>query len=164
MSIIVSVLIQRKSLRSKDKYVALCRDVGIVPQSYLSENGKAFTSKQFASELSQLFQTSRLSGVGARHHNGKAENTMKRIMAIARTMMIHCAIHWPEAADASLWPMAVSHAVYIQNHVPKESNGLAPVDIFTKTRCPTRRLLDLHVWGSPTYVLDKVISDGKNLP
>ena len=79
-------------------------------------------------------------------------------------MMIHSAIHWPDVADSSLWPLAVEYAVYLHNHVPQVSTGLAPNDVFTKTRNPTRRLLDLRVWGSPTYVLDKVIADGKKLP
>ena len=153
-----------ESVQSKNKYEAYCRDVGVVPQSYLSDNGRAFTSQEFSSELTRLSQSSHFAGVGAHHSNGKAENTIKRIMAIARTMMIHSAIHWPDAADASLWPMAVSYAVHIHNHVPQDSNGLSPIDVFTKTRNPTRRLLDLYVWGSPTYVLDKVIADGKKLP
>ena len=152
------------SILSKEKYEAMCRDVGVAPQSYLSDNGKPFTSKEFAASLSNLHQQSSFSGVGAHHSNGKAENTIKRIMAIARTMMIHSAIHWPSVADSSLWPLAVEYAVYLHNHVPHVSNGLAPVDIFTRTRNPTRRLLDLHVWGSPTYVIDKVIADGKKLP
>ena len=152
------------SILSKEKYEATCRDVGVIPQAYLSDNGRAFTSKEFSFALSNLHQSSSFSGVGAHHSNGKAENTIKRIMAIARTMMIHSAIHWPDVADSSLWPLAVEYAVYLHNHVPQVSTGLAPNDVFTKTRNPTRRLLDLRVWGSPTYVLDKVIADGKKLP
>ena len=89
-----------ESLASKNKFEAACRDVGVVPQSYLTDNGKAFTSKEFSSSLSQFQQTSSFAGVGAHHHNGKAENTIRRIMAVARTMMIHSAIHWPEVADS----------------------------------------------------------------
>ena len=34
------------SILSKEKYEAMCRDVGVlVPQSYLSDNRKPFTSK-----------------------------------------------------------------------------------------------------------------------
>ena len=153
-----------ESLRSKDKYESFCRDVGVVPQSYLTDNGSAFTSKAFTDSLANFHQTSSYSGVGAHHSNGKAENSIKRIMAIARTMMIHSAIHWPDVADSTLWPLAVEYATYLHNHVPQTSNGLSPIDTFTRTRHPTRRLLDLRVWGSPTYVLNKVISDGKKLP
>ena len=153
-----------ESLRSKENYEGMCREFGVVPQGYLTDNGRAFTSHEFTASLSSLHHSSSLSGVGAHHSNGKAENTIKRIMAIARTMMIHSAIHWPDVADSSLWPLAVKYATHLHNHVPHESNGLAPIDIFSRTRSPTRRLLDLHVWGSPTYVLDKVIADGKKIP
>jgi hypothetical protein len=85
-------------------------------------------------------------------------------MSISRTMMLHSAIHWPDVADAALWPMAVAHATYIWNHVPNENTGLSPSDIFTKTRWPNKRYHDLHVWGCPVYVLDKKISDGQKLP
>ena len=71
------------SVLSKDKYESACRDVGVTPQSYLSDNGRAFTSKEFSSALSILHQSSSFSGVGAHHSNGKAEITIKRIMAIA---------------------------------------------------------------------------------
>ena len=153
-----------ESLRGKEKYESFCRDIGVVPQSYLTDNGKAFTSKAFEESLADFHQTSTYSGVGAHHSNGKAENTIKRITATARTMMIHSAIHWPDVADSTLWPLAVEYAVYLHNHVPQLSSDLAPIDTFTRTRHPTRRLLDLRVWGSPTYVLNKVIADGKKLP
>ena len=38
------------------------------------------------------------------------------------------------------------------------------MDVFTGTREPLRCLHDLHVFGSPTYLLDKRIADGKQLP
>ena len=60
--------------------------------------------------------------------------------------------------------MAVSHAVFLHNHVPDPSSGLSPSDVFTKTRWPQKRFHDLHVFQSPVYVLDKTIQDGKKIP
>ena len=85
-------------------------------------------------------------------------------MSVARTMMLHAAIHWPEMADPSQWPMAVLHAVFLYNHAPALGTGLSPHDLFTRTRWPQRKFHDLHVWGCPVYVLDKKISDGMKLP
>ena len=79
-------------------------------------------------------------------------------------MMIHAAIHWPDMADATQWPMAVSHAVFLYNHMPSLETGLAPIDIFTKTRWEQRHFQDLHVWGCPVYVLDPALSNGKKIP
>ena len=85
-------------------------------------------------------------------------------MAIPQTMILHAAIHWPAIADASLWPLAINHAVFLVNHVPDPRTGLCPADVFTKTRWEQRKLNNLHAWGCPVYVLDKMISDGKKLP
>ena len=85
-------------------------------------------------------------------------------MSIARTMMLHAAIHWPDMADLSLWPMAVQHAGSLHNHVPSPSTGLCPHDLFFKTQWSQAKFHDLHVWGCPVYVLDKTLSDGKKLP
>ena len=85
-------------------------------------------------------------------------------MSIARTMMLHSAIHWPDVADATVWPMAVAHAAYLHNHMPNMETGLAPVDVFTKSRWQQHKFHDLHVWGCPVYVLDKSMADGRKLP
>jgi hypothetical protein len=61
-------------------------------------------------------------------------------------------MHCKDGIDASLWPMAVNHAIHIYNNAPNK--GFTPEDIFTGSTVPRHRLLDLHVWGSPVYVLD----------
>ena len=142
----------------------MCRDHGVIPQSYLSDNGKAFTSAGFTAYLSQFKQVMKFAGVGAHHHNGNAERAIQTIMSIARTIMLHSAIHWPDVADPMLWPMAVQHAVFLHNHVPNDTIGLSPSDVFTRIRWPQRKLHDLHVWGCPVYVLEKAMADGQKLP
>ena len=57
------------TLKGKTDFEAKCRDFGILPQKYLSDNGGAFTSKDFAEHLSIFNQTIRYAGVGAHHHN-----------------------------------------------------------------------------------------------
>lgn len=152
------------TLESKHKYEAMARDVGVVPQTYLADNGTSFTSAAFTEKLRDFQQTIRFAGAGAHHHNGRAERAIRTIMSIARTMMLHAGIHWGDMADLSLWPMAVQHAVYVYNRVPDPSTGMCPLDLFTNMRWPQAKLHDLHVWGCPVYVLDKAISDGKKLP
>jgi hypothetical protein len=50
-------------------------------------------------------------------------------MAIARTMMLHLAIHWPDVAGPTFKPLAVKHAVFLVNHMPDPKIGLFPSDI-----------------------------------
>ena len=130
----------------------------------MSDNATAFTSKGFTENLKEHRQIISFAGAGAHHHNGHAERSIRTIMSIARTMMLHSAIHWPDQADATLWPMAVTHAVFLWNHIPDLKTGLSPSDLFTKSRWPQQRFHDLHVWGCPVYVLNKTISDGKKIP
>jgi hypothetical protein len=153
-----------ETLRAKGAYERMCRDYGVVPQSFVSDNGSAFTSHAFAQRLAQFEQVIHFAGAGAHHQNGNAERAIQTIMSISRTMMLHQAIHWPDVADATLWPMAVAHAVYLYNHVPNPTTGLSSHDLFTKTRWEQSKFHDLHVWGCPVYVLEKTISDGKKLP
>jgi hypothetical protein len=96
-----------ETLKAKERYEQLCRSHGIVPQEFLADNSKVFTSSEFSENLATFKQVMNFAGVGAHHHNGVAERNIRTIMAIARTMMLHSAIHWPSVADATLWPLAV---------------------------------------------------------
>ena len=79
-------------------------------------------------------------------------------------MMLHASIRWPDAADPSLWPMAVDYAIHVYNHMPNHLSGQSPLDIFSSTLVPRHGLKDLHVWGCPCYVLDPKLQNGQKLP
>eukprot|EP00972_Heterocapsa_arctica_P090855 13406223-Heterocapsa_arctica.AAC.1 len=75
------------------EYEKHCRDTGVIPQKFISDNGTSFASKEFSEHLSSFYQISRFAGVGAHHHNAIAKRAIRTIMSIARTMMIHAGIH-----------------------------------------------------------------------
>ena len=136
----------------------------MTPQEHLTDNGSAFTSGGFTQHLAKFSQVIRFAGAGAHHANGVAERAMQTVMSVARAMMLHAATHWPDVADATLWPMAVAHAVFLFNHVPQTTTGLSPHDVFSRTHWPQHKFHDLHVWGCPVCVLEKALVDGKKLP
>ena len=61
-------------------------------------------------------------------------------------------------------PSQSSTLSFLVNHMPDPRTGLSPSDVFAKTRWEQSKFADVHVWGCPVYVLDKMISDGKKLP
>ena len=75
---------------------------GVIPQFCLSDNAaKRFTAKEFTERLTLFDQIIRFAGVGAHHHNINAECSIRTIMSIACTMILHhSTIHWPEVADS----------------------------------------------------------------
>ena len=153
-----------ETLQAKDRFEAMALDFGVIPQTYLSDNGAAFTSNEFSAKMKEFEQVSKFAGAGAHHHNGVAERNIRTIISIARTMMIHSAMHWPEVSDVELWPMAVKHAVHVFNRMPSVETGICPLDKFTRQRFQQNKLHDLHVWGCPVYVLDKRTADGIKIP
>ncbi len=58
---------------------------------------------------------------------------------------------------------AYSCALFPVIQMPDSWTGLSPSDVFTKIRWEQRKMAEIHVWGCPVYVLDKMISDGKKL-
>ena len=159
-----SSLTAQETIQAVKRYEAKAYDKGIIVQEYQSDNGTAFISQEFRQHLLDKGQTSRFSGAGSHHQNGRAERGIRTIRSMARTMMLHSAIHWLDVADATLWPMAVNLAVYIYNHVPNRETGLATLDLWSKTRTRTADLMDLHVFGCPIYALKKSLADGKLIP
>ena len=152
-----------ETLAAVEAFERLARDSGVIPQAYQTDGGSAFTSRGFLAHLAKFAQTVRRSGSGSHHQNGRAERAIQTIMALARTMMLHAAIHWPTVSDPTLWPMAVAHAVWLWNHLPHPETGLSPHDIWSRTRWPLRELHNAHVFGCPTYVLQKKLSDGHKI-
>ena len=77
-------------------------------------------------ELLKNDQTISLSGVGAAHQNGVAERTIKTVVSMACTMMLHAAMKSPEGTiTTKLWPMAMDHASWIYNRIPKTDTSLS---------------------------------------
>ena len=153
-----------ETMKAKENFESMALDYGVIPQTYLSDNGGAFTSHEFAAKMKEYEQVSKLAATGAHHHNGVAERNIRTIITIARTMMMHAAVHWPEVSDVELWPMAVMHGVHVFNRVPSIDTGICPLDKFTRQRYQQGKLHDLHVWGCPVYVLDKRTHDGFKIP
>jgi hypothetical protein len=85
-------------------------------------------------------------------------------MSIAWTMMLHSAVYWPDVADAMIWPITVTHSIFLHNHAPNLVASLCSSDAFSRSRWEQSTYHDLHVWGSPVYVLEKAVADGKKLP
>jgi hypothetical protein len=72
-----------ETLKAKQQFELICRDYGVVPQQYQSDNGKPFKSQGFTESLSTFQRIIRFAGVGAHHHNGCAERNIQSVMSIA---------------------------------------------------------------------------------
>jgi hypothetical protein len=136
---------------------------GVRIQTYQSDNG-TFTAQAFIDELNTQEKSITSSGSGAQHQNGVAERAIKTVSESARTMMLHCALRWPDSCDPSLWPMAMQYAADIYNELPRLQGNYSPEEIFAQTKSSHSRLLNAHTWGCPTYVLEPKLRDGGKLP
>ena len=138
-------------------------EIGVFIHGYNTDNG-VYTAKTLIDKLHSNNQLLRLSGVGAHHQNGVAENAIKNISRKARIYMFHAALRWPQKFDKSLWPLAMSHAVHLHNHTPRQHDGLAPVEIWTRSKSTHSQLTNAHPWGVPAYVLNPRLQDGFKIP
>ena len=83
-------------------------------------------------------------------------------------MLLHGAKRNPEGTiTTELCPMAMDHAVWIYNRIPKFDTGLSPLQHWTQSTFEDTKttLSNLHVWGCPTYVLEpKLQKPGVKIP
>jgi hypothetical protein len=102
---------------------------GIDIKKYHTYNS-SFASTAWKEHLHVMQQTQCLSGVGAHHQNAITECAIQTVTTIARAMLLHLKVHWPNEYDMRLWPFALQYAAGLYNYTPK-SNNLAPIEIFT---------------------------------
>lgn len=74
----------------------------------------------------------------------------------ARAMLLHAALHWKDGVSSFLLPMAVQYEAYQYNHLPN-----TPADLFTGSTFPCHKLLQMHTWECPVYVLDPKLQQAK---
>ena len=151
-----------ETIRAKQSFESMAFEHGVVVQSYLTDSG-AFKANAFVQQIRDHGQQIRYCGTNAHHQNGVAERSIRTVSNMARAMLLHSAAHWKAGVDSSLWPMAVTYAVYIYNNTPNAQN-LCPADLFTGSTVPRHRLRDLHTWGCPVYILDPSLQAGQKLP
>ena len=51
-----------ETLKAKEGFELMCRDVGVIPQGYLSDNGSSFTAAEYTKQLRQFEQVTRFAG------------------------------------------------------------------------------------------------------
>ena len=151
-----------KSIRAKQAFESMALQSGVVVDTYLTDSG-AFKANTFVRHIREREQRIQYCGANAHHKNGVAERAVRSVSNMARTLLLHASTHWQGGLDSSYWPMAVTYATYLYNHLPT-AQGLCPADIFTGSTVPRHRLKDIHVWGCPVYVLDPHLQEGKKLP
>ena len=151
-----------EALRAKREFEAEMSSMGVAVLNYHTDNG-VFSASQFQDKLAEDGQDMTFSGVGAHHQNAVAERAIGTVVNIARTMMLHAKMRWPKAVKTNLWPMAMKHAEFIVNRVPRLNNVCA-LDVVMKTVVPRHSLQQLHVWGAPCYVLEPKLQDGHKIP
>jgi hypothetical protein len=100
--------------------------------------------------------------MNAHGQNGIAEQAIQSLCDIAHTMLIRAIEKWPEAVTMVLWPFALKMAANIHNGTPGQS-GLSPEEIFTRQKAQPDRLLDLHTFGYPVFVLDPKLQQGQKI-
>ena len=137
----------------------------IAVKHYHSDNG-VFTAELFRDSCIEEKQTQSFSGVGAQHQNAEAERAIQTVMYMARSFMVHAAMHWNSdgADDLSLWGFAVDYAAWLYNRIPQRQSGITPMEMITNCKSDHRDLMRAHVWGCPVYVLEAKLQDGKKLP
>jgi hypothetical protein len=136
-------------------------DNGVVVQDYLTDIG-TFKANKCVAHIHETQKMMHVCGTNAHHQNGVAERAIQTISNMARAMILHASIHWKDGIDASMWHIAVNNAIHIYNNTP--DNVVTPTDIFPGSTVPRHRLLELHVWGCPVYVLDPQMQQGRKLP
>ena len=152
------------TINLKNAFKAKCVDWGVVTQSYLTDNGTSFCNADFEAKLKAFHQHIVHSSTRAHHSNGLAKQGISIVLSLARVQMHQQAINWSKVSNPAQWPLAVLNTLWIVNHIPQEDTGMSPYEMFTKQKSRDSQLHNLHVWGCPTYALDKKISNGHKLP
>ena len=80
------------------------------------------------------YQKIRFSGAGTSHKNGLAECAIKKVVTVARNMLILAALICPYYTFSSdIWPMTMDYTVWLYNRIPDIQYGLSAIEICSRS-------------------------------
>ena len=94
------------------------------------------------------------SGAGASHQNGASDHTIKMLVTMARTMLMHAALRCTEdTLSTDLWPMEIDYDVWVYNWIPDMQYVLSAIEIWSRSRCePVSETLSNFHFGLVQYM------------
>ena len=102
---------------SKNNFKSFAATSSVQIKEYRA-NIHIFNTKTYLEDCTAKDQPIDFCEVGA-HIQNVAERAIQTVPTWALTLAIDAAIHWPDEVNLDLWPMALDHAVYVWNHLPK---------------------------------------------
>ena len=114
------------TLQTKDIFEMEANQYSIIIQEYRMDNG-IFTSQNFTDKLQNAGLLLTLSRVGAQHQNVAAEHAIQTVHNLARAIILHMAIYWPDEYNVKLWPFVLNYATWLYNPIPRKDNDLSPI-------------------------------------
>ena len=123
-----------ETVKAKLNFERGAQSQGVVINGYHTGNG-IFNASEFMKDLYKNQQKIRFSGSGASHQNGSSERSIKTVVTMERTMLIHYAFICPEDTfSTDIWPMAIYYAVWVYNRIPDMRSILSAIGIWSSSR------------------------------
>lgn len=153
-----------ETLQAKATFERYAKQRGVLIQHYHADNG-TFAANDWVRDCYSKQQGLTFASVNAHHQNGKAENRIRQLQDMARTMLIFAAKRWPEAVTTNLWPYAIKMANDSINATPWLNNPhrLSPEQAFSGTTV-RENPKHWHHFACPAYVLDDALQQGRRRP
>ena len=155
---------EEETLAGKLAFEQYCNRYNITVKAYHADND-IFAANAWKQSCIDKGQALTFAGVGAHHQNGIAENRIRQLQDMARTMIIHAHSRWPAAINTHLWPYAVRMANDALNATPnmKHPNKGIPEALFTNTKAIASNPKHWHHFGAPAYVLKQPLQTSTNI-
>ena len=121
-----------KTVKAKLTFDREAQSQGLVIKGYHTDNG-ILRASELMEELLKKQQKISFRGAGASHQNGAAKRSIKTVVTMARTMVMHAALRCPEDTfSTDLWPMAMDYDVWVYNRTPGMHSGLSAIEIWSR--------------------------------
>jgi len=141
----------QETLEAKRTWEDFANQNGTEVRGYQTDNG-IFSTQAWKEKCIRAGQNFTYCGVSSHHQNGKAERKIRELQDMARTMIVHATIHWPDAITPHLWPYAIHMAAEaLNNTLGKTVNSIRHHTKHTVTRTLNRGCVtNTHSGAPPT--------------
>ena len=100
---------------------------------YRADNGR-FVGKGFRDSCELNLQELTFCAVGAHHQHGIVERKIQELTLLARTILLHATLHWPDMITTMLWPFTLKAASERLNKFSINKDGFSTNELLGNMR------------------------------